>query len=417
MNEYNDKFGSKWKERFIDVITNTIVICRYNNRTVYINGVDFKLTPLSTFQKTKGKFISYLKYFEEQYDCKIENKNQPLLFSKKKNSNEIQCFVPELCSLTGLTEDMRNDNFIMKDLKKVTSLTPDQRCKQIVKNVQENLQNKEFKEVLESWDFKLDPRIISIPGRILPHETIELGNKTILTDNKRQWNMRNAIYKSITIKNWICFLPEKSKNDCDVFLNKLFEVSSPLDIKFDKKSLSLVHIKDTSTNGYKKAIESSVDKNTTFVLVLLQDDKKERYDSIKRMLTIQIPIPSQCVKWRTIQDAKTLASKSTKIGIQIASKMGGIPWSVKIPLPGPTMICGMDVYHSGETVSRTKPSIVGYTATMDAKMTNYYSRVLINKPGQELTDTLQPIFEDSMKEFKSKNGDYPKYIIFYRDGV
>eukprot|EP01080_Neovahlkampfia_damariscottae_P008147 gene8147-12608_t len=418
LNEYKQKFKKDWKEKFTQVVTNTIIICRYNNRTIYINGVDFTLSPLSTFQKTKGNSISYIKYFEEQYNCKIVDKNQPLLFTKKKNSNDIQCYVPELCFLTGLTEDMRNDNYIMKDLKKVTGLTPDQRCKQIVKNVQENLSNTEFNNVLKQWEFKLDSNIISIPGRVLPKEKIQFGKKYIFTDDKRQWNMRSdPIYKGVTISNWICILPERSENDCKTFLKKLFEVSKPLDIKFDSNSLNLVKIKDTSPIGYKKAIESGLQKNTNFILVLLQDDKKERYDTIKRMLTIEVPIPSQCVKWKTISDSKTLASKATKIGVQIASKCGAIPWSVNIALPGPTMICGMDVFHSGETVSRTKPSIVGYTATMDPKMTKYYSRVLINKPGQELTDNLSPFFMGSMKEFKNINGDYPKFIIFYRDGV
>jgi len=35
-------------------------------------------------------------------------------------------------------------------------------------------------------------------------------------------------------------------------------------------------------------------------------------------------------------------------------------------------------------------------------MSCYYSRVLINKPGQELVDTLQFVFEAAMLEFKKK---------------
>jgi aubergine len=421
LNEYknNPRYKKDWQERFTQAISNTIIICRYNNRNVYINGVDFKKTPQSTFEKSKGNSISYLKYFTEHYNCKISDKNQPLLISKKKDSDEINYYVPELCFLTGLTEDMRNDRFLMKDLKQIIGLKPDERMKQICSFVKSSLENKEFNEALDSWEFKLDEKVVSVPGRVLPIETIYVGNKkTLKCDESRQWNIRSdPIFKKVNISNWICIFPEKSTQDCDAFLQMLFKVSKPLDINMDKNSLTMVKLQDTSPDSYKKAIVSSLQKNTSFVLVLLADDNKGRYDTIKKLLTIDSPVPSQCVKWKTIIDQKSLSSKATKIAVQIASKMGGIPWALDIKTPPATMICGMDVYHSGETVVRSKPSIVGFTATMDTTMTNYYSRVLINKPGQELTNTLAPIFTQSLIEFKERNSVYPKYIIFYRDGV
>lgn len=101
------------------------------------------------------------------------------------------------------------------------------------------------------------------------------------------------------------------------------------------------------------------------------------------------------------------------------SKAGGAPWTLKYIFPPKQkiMIIGMDVYHSGERVNRTKNSIVGFIASMNDKLTRYYSRILINKPGKELVEALQPVLEDALNEFKKENNQYPNHIIFYRDGI
>jgi aubergine len=76
-------------------------------------------------------------------------------------------------------------------------------------------------------------------------------------------------------------------------------------------------------------------------------------------------------------------------------------------------------YHSGETVSKTKPSIVGFVASMDNKCQNYYSKVIKNKPGEELSksDGFLKAFKGALQQYKTINKIYPKNIIFYRDGV
>lgn len=84
---------------------------------------------------------------------------------------------------------------------------------------------------------------------------------------------------------------------------------------------------------------------------------------------------------------------------------------------GPTMIVGLDVYHSGEVYRRTKASVVGFTATMNSHISTYYSRVVIQKPGQEIVDALGPCLESALQQFKTINKVYPKHVIFYRDGV
>lgn len=75
--------------------------------------------------ETLNKNLLFLKK-RKHYDIEIKDKKQPLLLSipkKSKNMPEpggnakpadIICLIPELCFLTGMTEDIKNDIHIKK---------------------------------------------------------------------------------------------------------------------------------------------------------------------------------------------------------------------------------------------------------------------------------------------------------------
>lgn len=88
------------------------------------------------------------------------------------------------------------------------------------------------------------------------------------------------------------------------------------------------------------------------------------YDDVKRFLLTEYPIPSQVILTSTIQRGKNLRSIMSKVLIQMNAKLGGVPWAVdNLPFMNePTMICGMDVFHS--TVLGKK-SVLALTASMN----------------------------------------------------
>ena len=53
------------------------------------------------------------------------------------------------------------------------------------------------------------------------------------------------------------------------------------------------------------------------------------------------------------------SSVASKIAIQIYTKTGSIPWSVKIPAKN-LMVIGIDVFHE-----KDKPSVLGFVASMN----------------------------------------------------
>jgi len=80
-----------------------------------VDRVDFAMSPESTFDK-EGTQVSYSQYYKTRYNENVSDPNQPLLINKdRKTGNEV-ALIPELCNLTGLTDTMRADFRLMKDL-------------------------------------------------------------------------------------------------------------------------------------------------------------------------------------------------------------------------------------------------------------------------------------------------------------
>lgn len=66
--------------------------------------------------------------------------------------------------------------------------------------------------------------------------------------------------------------------------------------------------------------------------MVLPNNRKDKYDSVKKYLCVDCPVSSQCVISRTLSRPHTLMTVATKIAMQMVCKMGGELWSVEIPV-------------------------------------------------------------------------------------
>jgi aubergine-like protein len=96
------------------------------------------MDPKNKFYYAKeGKEITYIDYFQKKYGYKVKNEKQPLvkaLGKKIKYSNKLTpekaefiYLIPEMLTLTGLSEAQRSNFKIMKSLDPYTKLSPQQR--------------------------------------------------------------------------------------------------------------------------------------------------------------------------------------------------------------------------------------------------------------------------------------------------
>lgn len=97
----------------------------YNKRTYRIDDIDFNMSPQDTFEVDKkegeeAKTMSYLEYFKQRYGWEIREMNQPMIISVHQKTGNKLVFVPELCQMTGLSDSMRANFQLMKEMGNIT---------------------------------------------------------------------------------------------------------------------------------------------------------------------------------------------------------------------------------------------------------------------------------------------------------
>nr|XP_055212075.1 piwi-like protein 4 isoform X4 [Gorilla gorilla gorilla] len=309
-----------------------IVLTRYNNRTYSIDDIDWSVKPTHTFQKRDGTEITYVDYYKQQYDITVSDLNQPMLVSllkKKRNDNseaQLAHLIPELCFLTGLTDQATSDFQLMKAVAEKTRLSPSgrqQRLARLVDNIQRNT-NARFE--LETWGLHFGSQI-SLTGRIVPSEKILMQDHIVM-----------------------CILPS---------------------------------------------------------------NQKTYYDSIKKYLSSDCPVPSQCVLARTLNKQGMMMSIATKIAMQMTCKLGGELWAVEIPLKS-LMVVGIDVCK--DALSKDV-MVVGCVASINPRITRWFSRCILQRTMTDVADCLKVFMTGALNKWYKYNHDLPARIIVYRAGV
>jgi hypothetical protein len=83
-------------------------------------------------------------YYKKQHGVNIRDLNQPMLLSKKdKFDKEEVWLVPELCEMTGLTDSMRADFNLMRDMSKYLHKSPAESKVQIEKVIKQLIEQQQ----------------------------------------------------------------------------------------------------------------------------------------------------------------------------------------------------------------------------------------------------------------------------------
>ncbi|KFP74741.1 Piwi-like 1, partial [Apaloderma vittatum] len=411
------------EQRFKDACTKEliglVVLTKYNNRTYRIDGIDWDANPQCTFRKADGSEISFVDYYKKQYNQEITDLNQPVLISqfRKRRGSIVPgpvVLIPELCFLTGLTEKMRNDFTMMKDLSVHTRLSPEQRKQEIGRLINYIQKDDSVQKELRDWGLSFGSDLLSFKGRVVQGEKIfQLGSTFDYNPMFADWSKETRGAPLICAKpldNWLLIYTRRNYDVANTLLQNLSKVAPSMGIRMSKATMIEV---DDRTEAYLRALQQSITADTNIVVCVLSSARKDKYDAIKKYLCTDCPVPSQCLLARSLSKPQTALSIVTKIALQMNCKMGGELWSVEIPLKQ-VMIVGIDVYH--DTVSG-KRSIAGFVASLNQTMTRWFSRCAVQGRGQELVDGLKTCMQTALRDWFKWNKYLPSRIIVYRDGV
>uniref|UniRef100_A0A8C9STC4 Piwi-like RNA-mediated gene silencing 1 n=1 Tax=Scleropages formosus TaxID=113540 RepID=A0A8C9STC4_SCLFO len=366
-----------------------VVLTKYNNKTYRVDDIAWDHTPCNTFTRG-GTVISFKDYFKTQYGLEVTDLNQVLLVSYVKRLGPSgkpppgpAMLVPEFCYLTGLTDKMRNDFNIMKDLSAHTRLNPEQRERRLLRFVNSihKYEGRGAQKELNTWGLNFDNELLPLPARILPTERIMQGPRVV-----------RGVSPTGTL-----------------------HVETPHNALVESTCLVLAHRiqYEDRQDGLLRALQQNVGPGTEMVVCVLPSNRKDKYDCVKKYLCVECPTPSQCVLSRTLSRPQTLLTIATKIALQMNCKMGGELWSVEIPLKQ-LMVVGIDCYHDTAAGRR---SIGALVASLNQGMSRWFSKCVLQSRGQEIMDALKVALGEALNTWMKYNRCMPQRIVIYRDGV
>jgi len=404
-----------------------VVLTRYNNKTYRIEDIDWSRNPDTTFDQTwkKGetKTISYRQFYEEKYDKKISDPRQPLLVAKptmkeRRAGAEGPVFlVPELCHMTGLSEEQRANFPLMKDLAQYTRQDPKTRQQGLQRFSRSVCSNPKITEMLTGNNLRFNQELVQLRARQLKPELI-LGGGTKTFNYKKEnadWSGAFRDWKQwsvVHVTKMAVFYGSKDKVPITEFINSFLKVSPSIGMKCSKPRM--YELSNSNPASYVQNLEQVIKDGAQIVMVVIPSNKGDHYAAVKKTCCLTNSIPSQCITSTVLNKPKGLMSVATKVAIQVSCKLGGAPWAVKIPLKK-AMVIGYDTYH--DTVNRAK-SVGALVASLDDNFTKFTSSCDFHDPNMEISNNIASSISKALRKYQEhNNGSLPDRIFMYRDGV
>jgi len=159
---------------------------RYNDKTYRVDDINFNINATNTFKRNvKGveQEISYIQYYQEVHNIQVSEKMQPLLVSRPKKKDqrpgapEVLYLLPELCTMTGITDEVRANFNVMKDLAVHTRIDPTRRvatCNDFMNLI---MSNPQARARLDGWGLQFESTLLKLTGRKLNLEDILMGDR------------------------------------------------------------------------------------------------------------------------------------------------------------------------------------------------------------------------------------------------
>uniref|UniRef100_A0A182KF12 Uncharacterized protein n=1 Tax=Anopheles christyi TaxID=43041 RepID=A0A182KF12_9DIPT len=425
------KQPGSFRENFARMVVGSQVMCTYNQKMYKITDVDFSSTPSSTFTTREGGNITFLEYYRKAYNITIRDPKQPMLVSipnqrmQRAGTTGPILLVPELCRLTGITDDMRRDFNLMRSIADHTRLGADKRIERLQRFNERLQETPASREVFTFWKTELERRLVDVPSRLLQQETIMFrpDGGGVPAGPEADWNQafrNNQMFKTVPLQRWYIVCERKAEQLTRDFLGAIMQSSRGMG--FNVAQPQILYLPNDAGSSYTNAINELVNKDPQLVMCIVPNDRADRYKAIKKKCCVDRALPCQVIKARTItpknQNLRSLLSIATKVVIQLNCKLGGIPWMVKNPLSS-VMVVGFDVCHDASNKSISYGALVATMYAPKQLEPKYFSVIERHQRGEELSSFLSSNIVKALHTYQAEfgTGVLPRRIIVYRDGV
>lgn len=246
-------------------------------------------------------------------------------FTGGKEEPKNICLVPELCKMTGLSDAMRNDFRVMKDIGESTKPNPEERQRTIQGFVQRVNSNEKARKLLADWGLQFDTDLIKLNGRQLPPVQIVFsgGYTENIGGPRADWT-RSAttrpVLTPVNLDHWSIIYPLESDKIMKEFFQMMKE-QGRVSRHHWRRSVSIFHLNvfndvgiasagprmgirmappqiikltNLSVENYVTELSKVINPNLQLVMVIFsQANKPNYYSAVKSMCIVTKPVISQ----------------------------------------------------------------------------------------------------------------------------
>lgn len=137
--------------------------------------------------------------------------------------------VPELCTPTGYTDEMRKNFNLMRDVATHTRVGPALRIQKLLQFNQRVQQTPASVQCFNDYGLALSRDLVTINARQLKTRLIQLGDNQTAEPRNADWTSafqgRHSMYRSVPLDRWTAVIPNSLRRDADEFLNCLIRVA------------------------------------------------------------------------------------------------------------------------------------------------------------------------------------------------
>ena len=398
----------------------------YAKRNYKIDDILFDRNPKNQVVNYEGETKSLIEYYEIAHKLRIRDQNQPIIVVRRRGPQEQEInlyFIPELCFLAGLDEEVTKDRKLMREINKYCKYIPTDRVNltdDFIKLFVDPTKDKKSPEKLSAKEkselYGIEVRPVSnyyFRGYYMKNTKLIGGNKKEVNSNDKTF----PVFKKADMSNWLCFYTNYNYNSAKILIDSLTKASKAFDLNISRPELIKMPDKSSAKDWIDIADHyiGKEKKNYNFILFLLGKND-DIYSQLKKHSLYNNNYVSQVVKVKTLKRFGIL-SVCSKILLQINNKLGGKSYILSIDKhisERKLMIIGVDSSHI-----ENKRTGVAMVATINDSFDEYYNKeeIIEEEKKQQLCFCISSFIRQAIIVYFKKNKEYPRGMIIYRQGV
>ena len=428
------------------------------SRSQVIAYIDYGKNPGNTTRNYKQDTLSYYDYYRKIWNIEIKDKKQPLIVVDVRDpqyKEKPKCYVPELCYLVGINEEDTRDFQFMQEIIEKTRLTPEQKIEQIEKCInlfvdeterksENNDQEGENLNTIFCDKYNTSKKKTEYYGI----EISKLENKPIIpyyvsqptnNDNKEKLSVRdvNGVLpvgrEEVMGSDWICLYTAQAEKISFNLLKGFLKCCKGYHLKFKVNDSNWISMKSQNIKDWIQVVEDELHsrKKCKFVIFLINNKTDKLYAPLKKHSLCTKGYISQVIKYesilRAMKNKRGPDSYFSKILLQINNKLGGFNYFLDIEdyiKDRDIILIGVDTSHTWGRKGpkrNNKKTAVAMVATKDKNFSKFYSKEEIIKYDNHYSSATRrnigTFIEEAVQKYKKENGNPPKNIIIYRQGI